>query len=91
MRAIGRPPARIQRQRRAECSFPARLLVCSAVLVSSFGAIGCGNVASYERGKLAHPTMSPAHAGSPAREHVYAVQEGAMGGNGQAASGCGCN
>jgi hypothetical protein len=52
---------------------------------------GCANVAAYERGKLAHPTMVPSDGTSVAREHVYAVQEGAMGGTMGAASGCGCN
>jgi hypothetical protein len=52
---------------------------------------GCANVAAYERGKLAHPTMVPSDAASVARDHVYAVQEGAMGGSLGAASGCGCN
>jgi hypothetical protein len=51
----------------------------------------CANVAAYERGKLAHPTMSPADATSVARDHVYAIQEGAVGGTMGAASGCGCN
>lgn len=52
---------------------------------------GCANVAAYERGKLAHPTMSPSDGTSAAREHVYAVQEGAMGGTMGVSSGCGCN
>ena len=51
----------------------------------------CANVAAYERGKLAHPTMAPSDGTSVAREHVYAIQEGAMGGTIGAASGCGCN
>lgn len=59
------------------------------VLASTTG--GCAHVAAYERGKLAHPTMAPGDADSAAREHVYAIQEGAMGGSVGAASGCGCN
>lgn len=55
------------------------------------GSSACANVAAYERGKLAHPTMSPSDATSAAREHVYAIQEGAMGGGLGVASGCGCN
>lgn len=51
----------------------------------------CANVAAYERGKLAHPTMAPGDGTSVAREHVYAVEEGTMGGTMGAASGCGCN
>jgi len=60
----------------------------AAVLLSG---TGCAHVAAYERGKLAHPTMAPGDATSVAREHVYAIQEGAMGGTIGAASGCGCN
>ena len=61
-------------------------LVCLAL-----GSSACGHVAAYERGKLAHPTMAPGDGTSVAREHVYAVEEGAMGGTMGAASGCGCN
>jgi hypothetical protein len=67
----------------------ARLLALF-VFLAGFSA-GCANVAAYERGKLAHPTMSPSDASSVARDHVYGVQEGAMGGTEGAASGCGCN
>jgi hypothetical protein len=65
-------------------------LLVSAVALATF-CEGCASVAAYDRGRLAHPTMAKAHAGSVARDHVYAVQEGAMGGSGEAASGCGCN
>lgn len=61
--------------------------VAAMALISS----ACANVAAYERGKLAHPTMAPGDADSVAREHVYAIQEGAMGGAVGASSGCGCN
>jgi len=64
-------------------------LFVALVLVSA--SSGCAHVAAYERGKLAHPTMAPGDADSAAREHVYAIQEGAMGGSVGAASGCGCN
>lgn len=60
-------------------------------LVLASTQCGCAHVAAYERGKLAHPTMAPGDADSAAREHVYAIQEGAMGGSVGAASGCGCN
>lgn len=62
--------------------------VCIAAAMTQ---LSCGQVAAYERGKLAHPTMSPDDASSVARDHVYAVQEGTMGGTVGAASGCGCN
>jgi hypothetical protein len=62
-----------------------------AVLLVAATSSACANVAAYERGKLAHPTMSPSDGTSVARDHVYAIQEGAMGGTMGAASGCGCN
>jgi len=52
---------------------------------------GCTHVKAWERGKLAHPTMSSSTVNGPAEEHVYAVHEGAVGGGGAAESGCGCN
>jgi hypothetical protein len=48
-------------------------------------------VAAYDRGRLAHPSMQTVHGTSAARDHVHAVQEGALGGSMQASSGCGCN
>lgn len=51
----------------------------------------CAEVAAYERGRLAHPTMAPGDADSLGRAHVYGVQEGAIGGTPGASSGCGCN
>ncbi|HVW24114.1 MAG TPA: DUF4266 domain-containing protein [Polyangiaceae bacterium] len=63
----------------------------AVALALSAASAGCANVAAYERGRLAHPTMSPSDASSVAREHVYSIQEGAMGGSIGVASGCGCN
>lgn len=51
----------------------------------------CTHVAPYERGKLAHPSMTDEIGDGPAAEHVYAVHEGAVGGGSVAESGCGCN
>jgi hypothetical protein len=51
---------------------------------------GCTHVAPYERGMLAHRTMT-ADLDGPAQGHVHAVHEGAMGGEDVAKSGCGCN
>jgi hypothetical protein len=51
----------------------------------------CTHVQPWQRGKLAHPTMTSASVSGPAEEHVYAVHEGAIGGGGAAESGCGCN
>ncbi len=52
---------------------------------------GCRHVHPWERGVLAHPSMTTAGAPPPSEEHVYSVQEGATGGGGAAESGCGCN
>lgn len=55
-------------------------------------ATGCASVAPYERGTLAHPTMStedPYTSGID--EHVRAVSEGAAGGLAGGGGGCGCN
>ena len=59
---------------------------------SSVGALtGCARVAPYERGTLAHPTMSADDMSSGIDEHVRAVSEGATGGFGGGGGGCGCN
>ena len=70
-----------------------RPILLPILLVVTLGTClpACGSVAAYERGKLAHPTMSPSDGTSVAREHVYAIQEGAMGGSVGVSSGCGCN
>ncbi len=51
----------------------------------------CTHVQPWERGKLAHPTMSTSSFAGPAEEHANAVREGAAGGGSGAESGCGCN
>jgi hypothetical protein len=63
------------------------------VLVLALAALAtsaCTHVAPYDRGRLAHPTMTQA-VGSAAADHLHAVQEGAAGGGSVAESGCGCN
>jgi hypothetical protein len=62
------------------------------ILVGILGltASACSHVQPYQRGKLAHYTMTEEGNG-PAAEHVYSVQEGAAGGGGGGGSGCGCN
>ncbi len=60
-------------------------------LASSSGALGCARVAPYERGRLAHPTMTTSDLVAPSEEHVRAVQEGAVGGGASVGGGCGCN
>jgi hypothetical protein len=53
--------------------------------------VACARVAPYERGNLAHPTMTTSDVASPSEEHVRAVHEGATGGGASAGGGCGCN
>jgi hypothetical protein len=51
----------------------------------------CVQVAPYERGRLAHPTMSTADVAGTAEAHERSVHEGAMGGSMGVGGGCGCN
>jgi hypothetical protein len=55
------------------------------------GVSGCARVPAYQRGRLAHPTMLLVDFAGPAESHVYAIQEGAIGGGSGAEGGCGCN
>ena len=52
---------------------------------------GCVHVAPYQRGALAHPTMSTEDVAFGVDAHVRAVSEGASGGLGGGGGGCGCN
>lgn len=54
-------------------------------------ATGCARVAPYDRGRLAHPTMTTSDLAGAGESHVRAVQEGAAGGGFEAGGGCGCN
>jgi hypothetical protein len=54
-------------------------------------ATGCEHVAPYQREALAHPSMRASSYVGPAEQHVRSVQEGAIGGQLDAAIGCGCN
>jgi hypothetical protein len=72
--------------RATEWSVRAILLVLLPALLAS-----CAGAAPYERGKLAHPTMSTSDIAGAAEEHVRAVQEGAWGGDIGVGGGCGCN
>ncbi len=66
------------------------LMALSAVILTiTLG--GCVKVAPYERGMLAHPTMTPEEISIGLDEHVRAVSEGAAGGLGGGGGGCGCN
>ncbi len=68
----------------------ARMMVLGAFVVAILSA-GCVSVAPYERGTLAHPSMSPEDMSTSFDEHVRAVSEGATGGFGGGGGGCGCN
>jgi hypothetical protein len=59
-------------------------------VIVAVSCVACTHVHPWERGKLAHPSMTSDQA-SVAAEHVYAVHEGAAGGGASAESGCGCN
>ncbi len=67
------------------------LLRIAFLVTCAFLAEGCTHVKPWERGKLAHPTMTSTGNPGPAEEHLYSIQEGAVGGGATATSGCGCN
>ncbi len=73
----------------ARTSHTAVKLLAVVATISSLS--GCVHVKPWQRGKLAHPTMSTSSFSGPAEEHLYAVHEGAAGGGAAAESGCGCN
>jgi hypothetical protein len=60
-------------------------------VVLFFALTSCANVAPYERGRLAHPTMTTVDLAGPGEAHVRAVREGATGGGFEVGGGCGCN
>jgi Domain of unknown function (DUF4266) len=62
------------------------VLLCTLATYS-----GCAHVRAYERGRLAHPRMAPGDGASVGKQHMQSVQEGAVGGDDNAVSGCGCN
>ena len=64
-------------------------LAATALLVAT---AGCVHVAPYERGTLAHPTMTAEDPyKTPLAAHVEDVSEGAIGGLSGGGGGCGCN
>ena len=67
------------------------LLVLTALVGFAAFATGCQHVMPYERGNLAHPTMTPDEIAIGLDAHVRAVSEGAAGGLGGGGGGCGCN
>lgn len=69
----------------------ARAMVVMVVAAFAGAVSGCAPVAPYERGKLAHPTMTAGALSTMGEEHLHAISEGATGGSGGTGSGCGCN
>ncbi len=61
------------------------------VLAVALVGTACTHVAPYDRGALAHSSMTTAALDGAAAGHVHAVHEGAVGGGSVAESGCGCN
>lgn len=55
------------------------------------GSPGCARLKPYQRERLAHPTMLLGETAGPGEAHVYAIQEGAVGGGSAVEGGCGCN
>lgn len=68
---------------------PILVVLGAAALAIALG--GCVKVAPYERGNLAHPTMTPGEIAIGLDAHVRAVSEGAAGGLSGGGGGCGCN
>lgn len=62
-----------------------------AVALLGLAASACTKVAAYERGVLAHPTMTTDEIAIGLDAHVRSVSEGAAGGLGGGGGGCGCN
>ena len=61
------------------------------MLVASILTSGCVKVAPYQRGTLAHPSMTTDDIAIGVDGHVRGVSEGAAGGLGGGGGGCGCN
>jgi Domain of unknown function (DUF4266) len=68
-----------------------RVLLALIAACGALGAGGCARLRPWERGRLAHPTMLLTDQARPGEAHVYAIQEGAIGGASAAEGGCGCN
>jgi len=68
-----------------------RIALGAALLLALAATTGCVKVAPYERGTLAHPTMSTDDVAIGVDAHVRGVSEGASGGLGGGGGGCGCN
>jgi hypothetical protein len=62
-----------------------------AIVAGALTSVGCARLKPYQRGRLAHPTMLLGETAGPGESHVYAIQEGAVGGGSAVEGGCGCN
>jgi len=62
-----------------------------ACVTCAWLASACAPVAPYQRGVLAHPTMTAEDLATGLESHVRAVSEGGSGGLGGGGGGCGCN
>jgi hypothetical protein len=71
--------------------FDKALLTLGASVVLAWVSSACAPVAAYQRGALAHPTMTAEDLATGMQTHVQAVSEGAAGGLGGGGGGCGCN
>jgi predicted RecA/RadA family phage recombinase len=68
-----------------------KVLFAATLCVAVSSLTGCATVAPYERGTLAHPSMTTDDLANGFDNHVRAVSEGATGGFGGGGGGCGCN
>jgi hypothetical protein len=66
-------------------------LALTVSALSGWLTTACAPVAPYQRGALAHPTMTAEDLATGLESHVRAVSEGASGGLGGGGGGCGCN
>jgi hypothetical protein len=64
---------------------------CAACVACAWLLGACAPVAAYQRGALAHPTMTAEDLATGLESHVRAVSEGGSGGLGGGGGGCGCN
>lgn len=69
----------------------ASLVTLAALALVVVTQSACVKVAPYERGALAHPTMTTDDVALGVDAHVRGVSEGASGGLGGGGGGCGCN
>lgn len=60
-------------------------------MIASLALTACVKVPPYQRGTLAHPSMTTEDLSTPIDGHVRGVSEGAAGGLNAGGGGCGCN